>query len=218
MIGKIYIITNDINNKVYIGQTVGSLKKRFINHCSRNNGKSRNMFIKRAILKYGKEHFNILLIEEVEEKLLDEREIYWIKFYDSFHNGYNMTEGGNSNRNLLTTPIENTIDINEFTTYIIQNYPTAKQVEEKFSICHSTVYNLIKKLDDDRLKLNPYNPRKPKTIQDIDQEDLVNKYNDGWSIQDLVKFFHVRKNRISDYLKQLGIKPRRGIKGYIHRI
>lgn len=79
----------------------------------------------------------------MDETLLNEREIYWIKFYDSFNNGYNLTEGGNSNRNLLTTPLEKNINIWEFKTFIIENYPTAKQVEEKFNICHSSVYNLI---------------------------------------------------------------------------
>ena len=176
------------------------------------------MYIKRAILKYGKEHFQINLLEEVEESLLDEREIYWIKIYDSFHNGYNLTEGGNSNRNLLTSSLEDTINIYEFKTFIIENYPTAKEVEERFNICHSSVYNLIKRLGDDRLKLNSYNPRKPKTINDIDQQDLLNKYNEGWSIQDLVRFFKIRKNKISEYLKSLGITPRRGVRGYKHRI
>lgn len=218
MIGKIYIITNDINSKVYIGQTIRSLHRRFICHCSNDNGKGKNMYIKRAILKYGREHFQIKLIEEVDETLLDEREIYWIKFYDSFNNGYNLTEGGNSNRNLLTTPLEKNINIWEFKTFIIENYPTAKQVEEKFNICHSSVYNLIQRLNDERLILNPYNPRKAKTIDDIDTQDLLDKYNSGWSIQDLVKFFHVRKNKISEFLKSNGIIPRRGIKGYKHRI
>ena len=218
MVGKIYIITNDINNKVYIGQTVRSLHRRFICHCCNDNGKGKNMYIKRAILKYGKEHFQINLLEEVEESLLDEREIYWIKIYDSFHNGYNLTEGGNSNRNLLTSSLEDTINIYEFKTFIIENYPTAKEVEERFNICHSSVYNLIKRLGDDRLKLNSYNPRKPKTINDIDQQDLLNKYNEGWSIQDLVRFFKIRKNKISEYLKSLGITPRRGVRGYKHRI
>lgn len=63
-----------------------------------------------------------------------------------------------------------------------------------------------------------FNPRHAKTIADIDQNDLLHKYYDGWSIQDLVKFFHVRKNKISNFLKECNIKPRRGVKGYKHRI
>jgi hypothetical protein len=44
--------------------------------------------------KYGIEHFNILLVEEVELSLLEEREKYWIQQYDSYRNGYNATLGG----------------------------------------------------------------------------------------------------------------------------
>ncbi len=218
MLGKIYKITNDINSKVYIGQTIQSLERRFNCHCSRDNGKGGSMYIKRAILKYGREHFHIELIEEVEEALLNEREIYWIAYYNSYHNGYNLTVGGNSNRQSMTTPLENIIDVNQFKSFIITNFPTAKEVSEKFQICKTSVYNLIKRLGDDRLKLNPYNPRHAKTIADIDQNDLLHKYYDGWSIQDLVKFFHVRKNKISNFLKECNIKPRRGVKGYKHRI
>ena len=218
MTGKIYKIVNNFNSKVYIGQTIQSLKRRFNGHCCNDKGKGKNMYIKKAILKYGKENFNIELIEEVEEELLDEREKYWISYYDSYNTGYNLTEGGNSNRENLTSSLEQNINIFEFKTFIIDNFPTSKEVEAKFNICHSSVYNLIRRLNDSRLKLNPYNPRKAKQIKDINSEDLLAKYNEGWSILDLVKFFHVRKSKISKFLKDNGIKPRRGIKGYKSRI
>jgi len=35
-------------------------------------------------------------LEECPKELLDEREIYWIKYYNTFENGYNLTVGGNS--------------------------------------------------------------------------------------------------------------------------
>lgn len=44
--------------------------------------------------KYGLEHFHIEIIEECDLKDLEEREIYWIQFYQSFKNGYNATLGG----------------------------------------------------------------------------------------------------------------------------
>jgi DNA invertase Pin-like site-specific DNA recombinase len=45
--------------------------------------------------KYGIEHFFVEEIEETEE--LDDREIYWIKYYNSYENGYNATLGGGGN-------------------------------------------------------------------------------------------------------------------------
>lgn len=219
MLGKIYIIKNDLNDKVYIGQTTQSLQKRFNGHCCHSKSdRSVNMHIKRAIHKYGKEHFKIELIEECDASLLDEREIYWIEKYDSFNNGYNLTVGGDSNREAMTSPLEKTIDIELFKSFIIENYPTASAVADRFEICKASVYNLIKRLDDSRLKLNPYNPRKAKGIDGIDKDKLLEMYNDGWSIIDMVKYFHIKKSKISNYLHSLGIKPRRGLKHYKRRI
>ena len=45
--------------------------------------------------KYGIENFTIEIIEEVaDEQILNEREIYWIEYYDSYSHGYNATKGG----------------------------------------------------------------------------------------------------------------------------
>lgn len=96
MLGRIYRIVNDVNDKVYIGQTVRTLKARFDRHCSSAKWAENSMAIKAAILKYGKEHFRIELIEECEREFLDEREVYWISFYDSYKHGYNRTKGGQS--------------------------------------------------------------------------------------------------------------------------
>ena len=44
--------------------------------------------------KYGIKHFSIEQIEECPDEILSNREIYWIKFYDTYNNGYNATLGG----------------------------------------------------------------------------------------------------------------------------
>ena len=48
----------------------------------------------RAIRKYGEENFYIELLETVPIQDLNEREKYWINYYDSYNNGYNSTLGG----------------------------------------------------------------------------------------------------------------------------
>ena len=73
--GYIYCITNLINGKKYIGQTVRSIQDRFKDHSHqayRPENDSRP--ICRAIRKYGIENFSIEQIEEVENDLLNERE------------------------------------------------------------------------------------------------------------------------------------------------
>ena len=61
--GRIYIIRNTINNKVYIGQTISSINLRFRNHLSaaRNGG---DYIIGKAIRKYGESNFYVELLEE----------------------------------------------------------------------------------------------------------------------------------------------------------
>lgn len=88
----IYIIKNRINNKVYIGQSVNA-GERFIGHCKKSSANSGSL-ISKAIQKYGANNF---WYEILDEKVSDynEREIYWIKKYNSVvPNGYNIQLGG----------------------------------------------------------------------------------------------------------------------------
>ena len=92
--GYIYIITNDVNDNKYVGQTLRDLETRYSEHCYDTRSTSA---IHQAIQKYGVKHFKISLLEEVPFSKLDEREKYWIEYYDTYHNGYNKTIGGQNN-------------------------------------------------------------------------------------------------------------------------
>ena len=54
------------------------------------------MVISKTIKKYGVENFQFFLLEEIDNNLLDEREIFWIAEKDSYYHGYNSTKGGKS--------------------------------------------------------------------------------------------------------------------------
>ena len=88
----IYKITNLINGKCYIGQSTNS-KRRFSEHKAKGYGNENNKVLYYAFDKYGIENFSFEVIEEQVENY-NEREKYWIRYYDSFENGYNQTEGG----------------------------------------------------------------------------------------------------------------------------
>ena len=93
--GKIYIITNKINDKIYVGKTERTIEERWKQHqyaMSSPNKKHYKLYA--AMNKYGLENFSICLLEECSNQLLNERETYWIKRMDSYNNGYNMTLGG----------------------------------------------------------------------------------------------------------------------------
>ena len=86
----IYVIKNDINNKLYVGQSLNA-EERFMSHCK---GDYNNSLIDRAIQKYGKKHFWFEIIESQIEDY-NEREIFWIKELNAMKpNGYNIMPGG----------------------------------------------------------------------------------------------------------------------------
>ena len=89
----VYKITNDINNKVYIGQTTRTIEERFKEHLYEVvRGRHLDWPLYKAMKKYGVQHFKPEIIEETCD--LDERERFWIEVYRSFKDGYNATIGG----------------------------------------------------------------------------------------------------------------------------
>ena len=102
----IYKITNKINGHSYIGQTVLTPEIRWKFHL-RDSKKEEclNRPLYRAIQKYGIENFLLTTVEEVSADQLDEREIYWIEYYDTYKNGYNATLGGDGRRILDHTAV-----------------------------------------------------------------------------------------------------------------
>lgn len=97
----IYKITNNINNKIYIGQTIQDINLRWNSHKSLLRKRTHsNEHLQSAWIKYGEDNFIFEIIETVNIELLNEREKYWIEFYDSTNKdkGYNLQSGGNLNR------------------------------------------------------------------------------------------------------------------------
>lgn len=105
----IYIIKNDINNKVYIGQSI-NIHKRIQEHFWKsecNKDVSYNSALHSAIRKYGKEHFYYEILEECDASLLDEKERIYITQYNSISpNGYNILSGGQQYRTEQTKCID----------------------------------------------------------------------------------------------------------------
>lgn len=88
----IYGWKNKTNNKWYIGQTKhDTLEERSY---STGYGYKNCKKFYRAIKKYGWENFDGFILEKVEPENADEKEAFYISFYDSMKNGYNSTSGG----------------------------------------------------------------------------------------------------------------------------
>lgn len=133
----IYKITNDINDKIYVGKTEYSIEKRFKEHCQdskRKRCEKRPLY--NAMNKYGIEHFHIELIEETNEP--EEREIYWIQHYGSFKYGYNATMGGDGKHykdyDLVVALFKEGKTINEIAKILNYDTKTCRIALERASI------------------------------------------------------------------------------------
>lgn len=91
----IYRITNDINGRMYIGQSV-RMRERVLCHFSnlRRNA-HQNQILQKDFNKYGVKNFTVDVLEFCEEYKLDEREIYYNNKYNTYYfdensNGYNL--------------------------------------------------------------------------------------------------------------------------------
>lgn len=66
----IYVVTNKINNKKYVGLTTRKLHERWSGHCNGVKRADNDTLLGRAIAKYGDEAFIIEALEELKRKLV----------------------------------------------------------------------------------------------------------------------------------------------------
>ena len=88
----VYCIENLVNGKKYIGQSI-DIKLRWMQH-KRDSIIVRDTFLYNSIRKHGMKNFKFYILELCDECSLNDKEIYWIDYYNTYKNGYNMTLGG----------------------------------------------------------------------------------------------------------------------------
>lgn len=168
MIG-IYKITNSITNKSYIGQSI-DIERRIEDHKFRNS----NSLIHLIIQQYGWDNFTYEILEECSQQELNEKEIKWINFYNSFENGYNLNRGGSGffyDINLIYKDYLQTNSIKQ----------TAKNVG-----CHeTTVRNIIHGFGINKIDLQENKPIEQidiKTLQTIKIFDSINEAAEAMNV------------------------------------
>lgn len=148
-IGYIYLITNKINGKKYVGQTVTSIEERFYRHYIHSKDPKRAIGIDGAIKKYGIENFKCELIKECPIEELDKWEIFYIKEYNTYQgnnedNGYNLTLGGRGS--LLYE-----IDEEEMLEMYLKG-KTTKDLSQYYGCSEKTISSRLKKYNVDSKK------------------------------------------------------------------
>lgn len=137
MVG-IYKIENLINHKKYIGQSV-NIKRRWKDEkisAFNENDRGYNYPLSRAFRKYGIENFSFEILEECNIEELNNKEQYWIEYYDSFFNGYNQTLGGDSSKSQPKEKIIGVFKDLETTDM------THKEIAQKWELSTETVQGI----------------------------------------------------------------------------
>lgn len=168
----IYKISNDINEKIYIGKTGRTVEDRFAEHIynsTREDITHRPLYA--AMNKYGTEHFFVEKIDECEnDEEASEKEIYWITYYNSYQNGYNATLGGDGKAYL---------NLNE--NEIIEKHNkrfSNREIARQYNVSEKTIRNILKKYGiRNTQKLEDFAMIKDeKIIKIFNQITVANKY------------------------------------------
>lgn len=174
LIGYIYVITNDINGKQYVGKTTDTIENRFKDHCKDymlTHCSHRPLYY--AMNKYGREHFSIAQLEECPLEILGEREQYWIEKLDTYKNGYNGTHGGDGSQlydyNLFIADYNQGMNIGE--------------IAEKYDCAPDTVSKALKKanLDTSRGTRNAKRKNSQIVYQYDMQENFIQEFHSYWA-------------------------------------
>ena len=182
MIGYIYKVTNKINGKIYIGQTIQTVKERWYRHCGKSGISKAELstHFKRAILKYGKENFLLETIEVCDSSQLDEREKFYISYYDSYKNGYNSTTGGQDGSKPFKTSKEDEDQIISLYEYGF----SLREIGREFCLDKATVKGILIRhnITLRTTKTYKFSQSDRKNILEdialgISRKEIMNKYN-----------------------------------------
>lgn len=195
--GRIYIIRNTVNDKVYVGQTHVSIKLRFQNHLSASR-RDLDYVIGKAIRKYGEDKFYVELLEECLIEELNEREQYWISFFKATDNkfGYNMSIGGNVVR--TTKELDENLVLRMFNSGI-GSYEIAK-------LLHVHPYRTAEVLKKHNII---YGAEKQKRK---DEKKIVASYLSGKGTMDICRQFNINKSTVRRILLRNNVELRSKVK------
>lgn len=191
----IYSIRNIINNKIYIGQTTNFKERKHSHFTSMKMGTHKNPYLQLSYNKYGKEYMIMDIVEICTKDELNNKEIYWIKFYNSNNRelGYNLTDGG-CYAHLSQESIEK---IRQKHMGVPSPFKGTKRSKE---FCKK-----LSKIMQENLKYNEENPNSKKVICVNDNHifNTLNQASDFYNINRAIVSGCCNKKR--DYIKRADI-------------
>ena len=136
----IYVLENKVNGMKYIGQTK-NLSRRKSSHIGKlNKDNHPNAKLQKDWIKYGKKSFAFNVIEYCDKSSADEKEMYYISFFDTVNNGYNISKGGTNGNNFPRKRIKQ-YDLNG---NFIRIWESAAEVSRYYGINRATISRAVK--------------------------------------------------------------------------
>ena len=139
IIGYVYLITNSVNDKKYVGVTTRGVAERFKEHCSADS------YLGKAIRKHGKNCFAAVVIDEANSKEdLFRKETQWIERLGAFGKaGYNLTHGGEgvNNRECLDRVI--TDEQRQFVAMVSERNKIKVDTSDSEAMMEMIILNII---------------------------------------------------------------------------
>src|SRR5579864_5110892 len=149
MMISLYLIKNKINDKVYVGQTKKSPRRRLTEHKSSARNNAHNCYkLENAINKYGEDNFFIESIFTTDSQdEANEAEISFIEKYSSIINGYNIQSGGQGNRDVAGSKNPRAklteIEMKEVLYLASNKIMPQTEIAKKFSVNRSTIQRIL---------------------------------------------------------------------------
>lgn len=132
----IYKIENLITHHVYIGQS-RNIEIRWRRHKDDIHSGKKDYPLYRAINKYGIDNFSFEVIEECPKENLDEREQFWIKYYNSYKDGYNQTLGGQGAKCCGSSL--NYKQVEAIKNELLTTYKTNVEIANQYDVSENTI-------------------------------------------------------------------------------
>jgi transposase len=153
------------------------------------------MPIKRAIKKYGKYNFTIKELEKCDESIINDRERYWIKQYDSYKskNGYNCTEGGEGGNKPKLSKKE------ELEIVKLKEYKSLLELSKIYNVNKTTICNIVKRYGENTSNIRSLRYR-------MNEKDFINDVENGLTVKELMNRYNIKYCSVYNFIKRYNIK------------
>lgn len=174
----IYVIKNLKTGHRYIGQSIDLKRRMRRQHQRLRDNKHENDYIQKHYNKYGDENFLFSIIETCPLEMLDEKEIYWINYYDTMNRakGYNLESGGNAQKII------------------------SEEARRKKQGCNNPMYGR-KWNNTQRVRITLANRGNSKKLTESDVIEIKIKINNGTSRKQIAKEYDLHISTVSKITK-----------------